>query len=107
MLQTPASSCWPDLVRASWRVKLFCQEPNTRMAMNIANQTPSQMIYGDKTLSFMQVLLNGAFVEDQVDEKPEAVPQVIPIKDSTTSPRTHPRLKGFRFSRCSFVTLVF
>ncbi len=26
--------------------------------MNIANQTPSQMIYGDKTLSFMPPLSN-------------------------------------------------
>ena len=54
ILQIPCSSCWPDSVRASCRSRLFCQEPITRMAMNIANQTPSQTIYGGKNLSFIQ-----------------------------------------------------
>src|SRR5208337_4493731 len=58
MLQIPISSRWPDLARASCRFKLSCQEPITKMAINIANQTPSQMIYGGKTLSFIQPLSN-------------------------------------------------
>src|SRR5208337_2334364 len=58
MLQIRTSSRWPDLARASRRFKLSCQEPITKMAINIANQTPSQMIYGGKTLSFIQPLSN-------------------------------------------------